>query len=77
MSANGLAKLIEQRYGEAPKMKHLGSLDDLRKRIDDCRGGEIDWSVMPLYENLLPCNLRYCYAFAWVPPTDYRAVLTD
>ncbi|KAI9749895.1 MAG: hypothetical protein M1815_002218 [Lichina confinis] len=49
MSANGLAKLIEQRYGEAPKMKHLGSLDDLRKRIDDCRGGEIDWSVMPFF----------------------------
>ena len=53
ISTNGLAKLIEQRYGEAPKMKHLGSLDDLRKRVDDCRRGEVDWIVMRLYAKAL------------------------
>ena len=45
-----MAKLFTSRYGSAPSLKTLGSLEDLRERIDTARAkNQIGRGVMPLY----------------------------
>lgn len=48
LSINEIAQLLEQRYGERPKMTNQGSMEELRKIVDDYRAkGNLDWTVMP------------------------------
>ena len=49
ISIKGLGQCLKERYGHAPRFSSLGSLDDLRKRIDDARPkGVVGWDVMRL-----------------------------
>lgn len=37
ISIKGIAKILEKRYGTAPKLECLGSLEELRQHIDQVR----------------------------------------